>query len=192
MKLIVGLGNPGREYENTRHNAGFMVLERFVTRHGLSGPRQRFHAGAIDGQVTVEGTTHKVTLLQPLTYMNRSGQSVREAMDFFKLSPKDLLIVVDDIAFDCGDLRLKAMGSAGGHNGLKDIERALGTRAYARLRVGIDAPGRIPQVDYVLGRFTADQKNRMDPALDEACQAIEAWLSLGVEKAMNKINRSAG
>ena len=188
MKLIVGLGNPGREYQDTRHNAGFMVLERFATRHGLSGPRQRFHAGTIDGTVSVDGGTHKLLLVQPLTYMNRSGQSVREAMDFHKIPVKDLLVVVDDIAFDCGDLRLKAMGSAGGHNGLKDIERALGTRAYARLRIGVDAPGRIPQVDYVLGKFTADQRERLDPALDEACQAVEAWLSLGVEKAMNKVN----
>ena len=188
MKLIVGLGNPGREYEGTRHNAGFMVLERFATRHGLSGPRQRFHAGVIDGVATVDGAPHKLLLVQPLTYMNRSGQSVREAMDFYKVPVKDLLVVVDDIAFDCGDLRLKAMGSAGGHNGLKDVERALGTRAYARLRVGVDAPGRVPQVDYVLGRFTADQRERLDPALDEACQAVEKWLAFGVEKAMNQVN----
>ncbi|BAM04795.1 aminoacyl-tRNA hydrolase [Phycisphaera mikurensis] len=188
MKLIIGLGNPGREYADTRHNAGFMVLERFATRHGLAGPRQRFHAGTIDGSVTVGGAPHKLLLVQPLTYMNRSGQSVREAVDFYKVAVKDVLIVVDDIAFGCGDLRLKAMGSAGGHNGLKDVERVLGTRAYARLRIGIDAPGRIPQVDYVLGRFTADQRERLDPALDEACQAVEAWLTLGIEKAMNKVN----
>ncbi len=188
MKLIIGLGNPGREYEGTRHNAGFMVLERFATRHGLEGPRQRFHAGTIDGNVTVDGVSHKLLLVQPLTYMNRSGQSVREAMDFYKVAVKDVLIVVDDIAFDCGDLRLKAMGSAGGHNGLKDIERALGTRAYARLRIGIDAPGRIPQVDYVLGKFTADQRDRLEPILDEGCKAIEAWLSFGIEKAMNLVN----
>ena len=91
MKLIIGLGNPGREYEGTRHNAGFQVLERFATRHGLSGPRQRFHAGCIDGVVTVGGTTHKVMLLQPLTYMNRSGLTVGEASAFFKVPVKDIL-----------------------------------------------------------------------------------------------------
>lgn len=187
MKLIVGLGNPGAEYEKTRHNAGFMVVDRLATRHGLSGARMKFHSGVIEGRIAGQGCA----LLQPMTYMNRSGQAVAEAIGFFKLEPSDVMIVVDDVALPVGRIRLRADGSAGGHNGLADIQRALGGAAYPRLRVGIDAPGRVAQRDYVLGRFTAEQLDAVAPAIERACDAIECWLTDGIDKAMNLYNADA-
>ena len=188
MKLIVGLGNPGREYAQTRHNAGFMVVDRLAARHGLSGTRSRFHAGVIDGQILQQ----RITLMQPTTYMNRSGQAVGEAQRFFKLTVEDLMIVVDDTALPIGSIRMRSGGSSGGHHGLADIERALGTAAYPRLRIGVGSPTigeqTITQTDYVLGRFTESQRPALEPALDAACNAIEYWLTDGIDKAMTRFN----
>jgi len=185
MKIIVGLGNPGLEYARTRHNVGFMTLDRLARRHGLTGGRSRFQGLAVDGAIGSE----RCLLLQPMTYMNRSGRSVRAAVDFYKVEPAtDLLIVVDDVALPCGRIRLRAGGSAGGHNGLIDIARALGGDPYPRLRIGVDPPGRIPQVDYVLGKFRPDQWDLVDPAIDRACDAIECWLTQGIDQAMTKYN----
>ena len=184
MKIIVGLGNPGREYEQTRHNAGFMVLDRLVRRHQISGPKMKFQAGVLEGQVAAE----KCLLMQPVTYMNRSGQAVNQAVQFYKLQRDDLIIVVDDVALPCGKIRLRAEGSCGGHNGLEDIERALGSSLYSRLRIGIDPPGRVPQRDYVLGRFTESQRQLIEPAIEKACDAIECWIREGIDKAMSIYN----
>ncbi len=188
MKLIVGLGNPGPEYARTRHNAGFMAIDRLATRHGLSGAKSKFHAGVLEGAIAGD----KCVLLQPVTYMNRSGLAVGEAVAFYKLALSDLLIVVDDVALPVGRLRLRAGGSAGGHNGLADIERALGTSEYPRLRIGIDPPtsggGRVRQHDYVLGRFSPDQVLKLEPLLDVACHAIESWIADGIAKAMSLYN----
>jgi PTH1 family peptidyl-tRNA hydrolase len=186
MKLIVGLGNPGPQYAQTRHNAGFMVLDRLAQRHGLAGPKAKFHAVTLDGSIA----SQRCVLLQPVTYMNRSGLAVAEAVAFFKLDLPDLLIVVDDVALPCGRIRLRPEGSAGGHNGLSDIERALGTAAYPRLRIGIDAPGRIAQADYVLGRFAPDQWPKLDAALDRACDAVECWIKTDITQAMTQFNSS--
>lgn len=185
MRLIVGLGNPGREYEKTRHNAGFMVVDRLATRHGFTGARQKFHAGVLEGAIGQS----RCLLMQPLTYMNRSGLAVREAMQFYKLEPRHLLVVVDDVALPTGRLRLRSRGSAGGHNGLIDIERVLATTDYPRLRIGIDAPPpRVKQADYVLGRFTPEQFDQLDPALTRACDCIEAWLTDPIDDVMNHFN----
>jgi len=188
MKLIVGLGNPGRDYRDTRHNAGFMVVERLAERHGLAGPRARFHASVLEGPIAGE----KVLLMEPTTYMNRSGLAVGEAVGFYKLDLADLLIVVDDVALPVGAIRLRPRGSAGGHNGLADVARALGTDAYPRLRLGIGAPEiegrRIPQIDYVLGKFTDEQWADLKPGIDRAADAVETWIEAGVEEAMNKYN----
>ena len=185
MKLIVGLGNPGSEYAKTRHNAGFMALDRLASRYRLAGAKTKFHSGVLDGQIA----GCRCILLQPMTFMNRSGLAVGEAAHFYKLDPSvDLLIVVDDVALPVGQIRLRQEGSAGGHNGLVDIERAMGTQTYPRLRIGIDPRGRVPQSDYVLGRFTRDQLDRLDPALDRACDAIESWLTDGIAKAMSLYN----
>ncbi|MCC7203672.1 MAG: aminoacyl-tRNA hydrolase [Phycisphaeraceae bacterium] len=187
MRLIVGLGNPGPEYNQTRHNAGFMVLDRLAQRHHLLAdqrPKLRFHAAAIEG--TISG--QRCLLLEPQTYMNRSGLCVQEAAAFYKIPAQELLVVVDDVALPAGKLRLRAGGSPGGHNGLADIERALGTAEYPRLRVGVDAPGRVPQADYVLSRFTPDQMAQVTPALETACDVIECWLGEGIATAMNRFN----
>jgi PTH1 family peptidyl-tRNA hydrolase len=184
MRLIVGLGNPGTQYAMTRHNAGFMALETLAQRHGLSGAKSKFHAGVIDGRIAGQ----KVLLMQPMTFMNRSGLAVGEAAAFYKVPPEHVLVLVDDVALPLGSVRLRAAGSAGGHNGLSDIERALGTRDYPRLRIGIDPPGRVPQVDWVLGRFTSDQADQLAPALDAAASAAEAWLVDPIDKVMSKHN----
>lgn len=188
MKLIVGLGNPGPEYAQTRHNAGFLVLERLARRHRLtdSPVRSKFHSAVLEGQIAGE----RCLLMQPMTFMNRSGLAVGEAVAFYKLELADWMIVVDDIALPCGRIRLRSDGSPGGHNGLTDIQRAIGSPAYPRLRVGVDAPGRVPQKDYVLGRFSPEQWALMEPAIDQSCDAIECWIKLGIDQAMTRFNSS--
>ncbi len=187
MKLIAGLGNPGREYDRTRHNVGYEVLDRLARRYAPGAvARARFHGVLVEGEIG----GGRVLLLKPTTYMNLSGQAVAEAAAFYKLEPaSDLLVVVDDVALPCGLIRLRAGGGAGGHNGLDDVERRLGTDAYARLRVGIDPPGAIPQKEYVLGRFRPDQIERTEPALEEAVDAAACWATAGVIEAMNRFNR---
>lgn len=186
MKLIVALGNPGAEYARSRHNAGFIVVEHLAQRHGLARPKAKFHGATLDGVIAGQ----RCTLLQPTTYMNRSGLAVAEAVNFYKLDPAaDLLIVIDDVALPCGRLRLRAAGGPGGHNGLADVERVLATQDYPRLRIGIDAtPPSMTQSDYVLGQFTAAQFQMINDKLDTACDAIEHWLTRGIEAAMNAFN----
>jgi len=190
MRLIVGLGNSGPEYDHTRHNVGFVAIDRLARRYAPGAiARSKFQGATIDASIGDE----KVLLLKPLTYMNRSGQSVAEAIGFFKLDPAaDVLVIVDDVALPCGAIRLRAEGSAGGHNGLADIQEKLGGSAYARLRIGIDAPGQIPQKEYVLGRFRDDQKPAMEAALEDAVAAAACWCTKGIAEAMNRFNRKAG
>lgn len=200
MKLLVGLGNPGSEYAGTRHNVGFDVVDRLAERLGWAASRQfdrlargRFEALMLDGLAPLHrGDAEKLVLLKPTTYMNGSGRSVRQAVDFYRVDPTDLLVVVDDVALPCGRLRLRAGGSSGGHNGLRDIERALGTQQYPRLRIGIDPPPpRVPQRDYVLGRFGPEQAERLEPALRQACDAAAHWIESGLTAAMNRFNAAA-
>jgi len=198
MKLVVGLGNPGKEYSGTRHNIGFEVLDAFAARNGwLTSPgdfgrmaKEKFEALTLDGVVTVcGGGTEKVLLLKPMTYMNLSGRSVQAALAFYQLEPTDLLVVLDDVALPCGKLRLRAGGSSGGHNGLKDIERALATSQYPRLRVGVDPPPpRVPQRDWVLGKFSPEQRKLIDPAVARACGAMAVWIDKGITMAMTQFN----
>ena len=200
MKLIVGLGNPGREYAGTRHNVGFDVVDRLAEKLGWVRPgefdrvaKTKFDALTFDGIVdTLSHGSEKMLLLKPLTFMNLSGKSVRAALDFYALQATDILVVLDDLALPCGKIRLRAGGSPGGHNGLKHIERVLDTQAYPRLRVGIDpTPPRMAGADYVLGKWTDDQKSRLEPALGRACGAILTWVDLGIEKAMTQFNVEA-
>lgn len=186
MKLIVGLGNPGPEYRDTRHNAGYMVVDELAKRMGLAGekPREKFRSEMLEGSLASQRTI----LLKPLTFMNRSGLAVSEAVNFYKLDLNDVLVVVDDLALDCGRTRIRPNGSAGGHNGLKDIEQMLGTGDYHRLRVGIDPRGRIPQVPYVLGKFTDEQLDRLKPGITAAGDTAECWAREGIETAMNRFN----
>jgi PTH1 family peptidyl-tRNA hydrolase len=194
MKLVVGLGNPGREYVGTRHNVGWEAVDRVAERLGWigggPGAFETFARGKFEG-LTVDGNANgeKVLLLKPMTFMNLSGRSVQSAMAFYQLSPADILVVLDDVALPCGKIRIRAGGSSGGHNGLKDIERALATSQYPRLRIGVDAPPpRVPQRDYVLGKFTAEQRKVIDEALGRAAGAVATWIDKGVTAAMNQFN----
>jgi len=191
MKLVVGLGNPGSEYVGTRHNIGFEVIERFASKLGWPEVnKKRFDGLTIDGTLDLlTGGSEKVLLLKPLTFMNLSGRSVQAAMSFYQLTPADIVIVLDDLALPCGRLRLRGSGSSGGHNGLKDIERVLGTNEYPRLRIGIDpAPAPIRGKDYVLGRFTNEQRKLLEPAIDRATGAILTWIDKGIVTAMSFFN----
>lgn len=185
MKLVVGLGNPGAEYRRTRHNIGFEVIEELTRRHAGTSPQRRF-----DGEVVelfFEG--EKVLLLAPLTYMNLSGRSVGAAVDFYKLPLEDLLIVCDDLNLEPGRLRLRADGSAGGQNGLKDIFRRLGTEDVPRLRVGIGRPpGRMTATDYVLGHFTEQEREAFGVTVAQAADCVELWARDGITAAMNAVN----
>jgi PTH1 family peptidyl-tRNA hydrolase len=201
MKLVIGLGNPGREYVGTRHNIGFEVIDRLADRLGLTFAagefdrvaKSKFDGLAMDGVwQTPAGSSEKVLLLKPLTYMNLSGKSVQAAMAFYQLSPPEIMVILDDLALPCGKMRLRANGSSGGHNGLKDIERALGTAEYPRLRLGIDAPPpRVPGRDYVLGKFSDEQISMIEPAIIRATNAVLACIESGIQPAMNRFNADA-
>jgi PTH1 family peptidyl-tRNA hydrolase len=201
MKLIVGLGNVGREYVDSRHNVGFEVVDRFAAKLGfIAKPadfdrqaRSTFDGLLIDGSASLgDGKQERFLLLKPATYMNLSGKAVQAAKGYYQLSNDDLIVIVDDLALPCGTIRVRADGSAGGHNGLRDVERVLGTHVYPRLRVGIDAkPPRMDQKDYVLGRFTEEQRDRIGPALSRAAEALLMWAKDGTTKAANVFNTKA-
>ena len=198
MKLIVGLGNPGLQYAGTRHNVGFDVIDILATRLGwINSPskfdslsRMKFDGLTLDGVLNrIDGGDEKLLLLKPTTFMNLSGRAVQAAMVFYQLLPGDIMIVLDDLALACGRIRMRPGGSSGGHNGLKDIERVLNTDQYPRLRLGIDpTPARVPGREYVLGRFTTEQRSRLDPAIDRAVGAIVTWADRGIEPAMSQFN----
>jgi PTH1 family peptidyl-tRNA hydrolase len=187
MKLIVGLGNPGPKYDQTRHNVGFVVIDSLARRYAPGAvARGKFQGAVVEAMIDGE----KVFLLKPTTYMNRSGMAVNEAMTFYKLdAAEDLLVIVDDIALPCGAMRVRTEGGAGGHNGLADLIRHLGGERWTRLRIGVDPPGRVPQADYVLGRFRPDQLELVEPILDEAVEAAVCWVGRGAEETMNRFNR---
>jgi len=190
MRLVVGLGNPGKEYVGTRHNIGFAVVEEFARRNGWTTDFHRDAKSKFDGLV-VDGSigSERVLVLEPTTFMNLSGRSVQSAMAFYQLTPADVLVVLDDLALPCGKIRLRPGGSSGGHNGLKDIEQSLATSDYPRLRIGIDpAPPPIAGRDYVLGKFSPEQRKLLDGAIDRACGAIVMWIEKGMTPAMNQFN----
>jgi PTH1 family peptidyl-tRNA hydrolase len=193
MKLIVGLGNPGPQYTRTRHNAGFMVVDRLVARHAPGAvAKGRFAASCVDADVA--GT--RCVFIKPTTFMNLSGQSVGQAVSFYKVDPdQELLVVVDDLYLPVGSIRLRPGGGDGGHNGLSDIQRALGRDTYPRLRVGVGdkpsggKPAHIEQKDYVLSRFTSDEESDLDLALSQSVEAVETFVAKGLPMAMNKFNK---
>lgn len=190
-KIIAGLGNPGRRYEQTRHNLGFMVVEQLVDRFSADGPREAFDAQT--WQARRGNASEKLLLLQPQTYMNRSGQSVGAAMRFYKVPPENLLVVMDDLDLQPGQVRVRASGSPGGHKGLADIQRALGTDDVPRLRIGIgSAPPPMEAADYVLMKIEdEDQRALYAEAVETAARAAEAWVTRGVRWVMDRYNRRA-
>ncbi len=184
--LLVCLGNPGDKYEGTRHNVGFMVADEVAERQGA--PIQRLRFKALTNILTIAG--EKVLVMEPITYMNLSGEAVRPAADFYRIPPDHVLVVSDDTALALGRLRIRTKGSAGGHNGLKSIIQHLGTDQFPRLRVGV---GEKPHPDYdmadwVLGKFTGEDKKTITAAVKRAADAIECILAEGIDRGMGKFN----
>jgi peptidyl-tRNA hydrolase, PTH1 family len=185
MKLVVGLGNPGPKYEGTRHNIGYAVLDYLAAAPGVSRWRSRF-----EGQIAeaAEGT-EQVLLLKPETFMNLSGRSVRAAVDFYKLTPADLIVICDDIALPLGKLRVRAKGSHGGQNGLRNIQEQLGTPDYPRLRIGIGEPGEYQDAaDYVLSRFKPGERTAIHDVIALGGQTVLTWVRKGIDVCMNQAN----
>lgn len=185
-KMVVGLGNPGRKYEGSRHNVGFDVLNLLTKQRALPAPRSKF-----DGQFTKLVTgDDSLLLVWPLTYMNQSGRCVRAISDFFKIdTAKNLLVVCDDLSLPVGKLRMRGQGSAGGQKGLSDILRALATQDVPRLRIGIDRPPPNWQTaDYVLGKFEKNEQPIMDVSIQEAATTVIEWCQHGIQFCMNRVN----
>ncbi len=184
--LIVGLGNPGAEYSRTRHNAGFLLVEH-LAEHWRAGWKveKKFQARV----ARAEANGRRVLLCQPQTYMNSSGEAVVAVKSFYRVETARLLVVVDDADLPLGEIRLRPSGSPGGHHGLESIERCLGTREYARLRIGIGRQrGEREITDYVLGRFSSTETLLLDKVLTVASRQAETWVEAGVQKAMNQFN----
>jgi len=185
LKLVVGLGNPGPGYTETRHNLGFKVIEALDDALGIPVTKGKFGARVGDGLYR----GRKVILMKPWQYMNRSGQAVATAVGFYKLDLGDLMVVTDDMALETGRIRLRPKGSAGGHNGLGDIIDKLGSSEFARCRVGVGQCASAMAVDYVLGRPMAEEKVLLNDAIAQARDAVLCWLEYGMDKAMNDFNR---
>ena len=188
--LVVGLGNPGSRYEATRHNMGFDVIDRLVEEYRIPQGGVKFNAmygkGIIGGQ--------QALLMKPLSYMNLSGGPVRDMIHYFKIDPEtEMVVIYDDIDLDPGQLRIRKQGSAGGHNGIKDLIQKLGTQKFIRIRVGVGAkPKDWDLADYVLGRFAGEDRKLVDEAQERACKAVEMILSDGPDAAMNEFNKKSG
>ena len=185
IRLVVGLGNPGPEYDETRHNLGFKVIETLEDALGIEVKQRKFNARLGEGW----HAGRKVILMKPWTFMNRSGAPVATAVGFYKLDVRDLMVIVDDMALETGVLRVRAGGSAGGHNGLADIIQKLGTDEFARCRVGIGARLGDQAVGHVLGRPESEEKPLLNRAILRARDAVLCWLDVGVDKTMNEFNR---
>ncbi|HBZ82535.1 MULTISPECIES: aminoacyl-tRNA hydrolase [Brevibacillus] len=185
MKVIIGLGNPGKKYEDTRHNAGFMAIDKISDKWGIPVTQNKFRA--LVGEGRVEG--EKVLLVKPQTYMNLSGESVAEILKFYKLIPDDLVVIFDDLDLPTGQLRLREKGSAGGHNGIKSMIQHLGTQEFKRIKVGISRPepGRSVS-DYVLQSFPAAERTLIQEAVEHAADAAAMWTREPFIKVMNQFN----
>ena len=185
-RLIVGLGNPGKEYDGTRHNIGFAVVDAFARRHGIAAAKRDFQALVGDGRVG----DARVFLMKPQTFMNLSGQSVAAFLRMKPLTLAEIMVVTDDISLPLGRLRLRAEGSAGGHNGLKSLIAHLHGQSFPRLRFGVGAPNNPSvQVDFVLGRFGRSEQTEVEDGIARSVAALELWLSDGIQPAMNQFNR---
>ena len=187
MFLIAGLGNPGRQYEKTRHNMGFDTIDELIDRHRI--PQGGIAHKAMYGKGMIAG--EKVLAVKPLTYMNLSGESLREWVNYYKLDPEtEMIVIYDDIDLEPGQIRIRKKGSAGGHNGIKSIIAQLGTQNFYRIKVGVGAkPRGWDLADYVLGRFSSDERIAVDEDICDAADAVEMILRDGIESAMNHYNR---
>ena len=186
MFIIVGLGNPSKEYEGTRHNAGFEVIDRISDKYNISVDTKKHRA--LIGKGIIEG--QKVILAKPQTFMNLSGESVRSLLDYYKVDEEqELIVIYDDISLEPGQLRIRLKGSAGGHNGIKNIIAHLGTQEFPRIKVGVGAkPPKMDLADYVLSRFSKEDREKMEQAFKDAAEAVEVMIAEGPDAAMNQFN----
>lgn len=183
--LIIGLGNPGSAYDQTRHNVGFRIVETFAEKHKLKFK----HASELIGDVAQGKVGEKQgVLLLPTTYMNSSGVAVKRCVDRFKVPMDHLMVVCDDIALDLGTMRIRSKGSPGGHNGLKSIQAHLNTEHYARFRIGISPPGQEKLEDYVLGTFSPQEQKVIEEMTTKAVEVLELWMAAGIAMAMRTAN----
>lgn len=185
VKLIIGLGNPGKPYEHTRHNIGFEVIDELANRWNAPLNQSKFNGM----YASVHRPEGKVILLKPLTYMNLSGESVRPLMDYFNIDVEDIIVIYDDLDLETGKLRLRAKGSAGGHNGIKSLIQHLGTQQFNRIRVGVNRPPAGMKVaDYVLSKFSKDDQPTVKQAVEKSCDAVESALTKPFLEVMNQFN----
>lgn len=185
MKLIVGLGNPGKEYENTRHNVGFMVVDNYILKKGISDSwKSKFNGKYLEVNINGE----KVIFLKPQSYMNLSGGVVSQFVNFYKIAVNDILVISDDLDLLTGNYKLKSKGSCGGHNGLRDIEKCLGTPEYKRLKVGISKDNNVDTKDYVLGKFSKDDIKVFEGLFDTLIDVIDDYFVMSFGDLMSKHN----
>ncbi|WP_164215597.1 aminoacyl-tRNA hydrolase [Virgibacillus sp. YIM 98842] len=186
MKCIVGLGNPGRKYKDTRHNVGFMVIEELRKRH-----KWKLNQSKFNGKYTMEILDgQKVILLQPQTYMNLSGEAIRPLMNYFDIDLDDLIVIYDDLDLPVGKIRLRQKGGHGGHNGIRSTIDHLGTKEFKRIRIGVGRPvDQMPVINYVLGKFPKEEQDSVSSSINLAADACEAWITKPYSEVMNEYNR---
>ena len=186
MKVIVGLGNPTDQYKGTRHNVGYIAIDRIAEANRININQHKFKA--MVGSGFIGGS--KVLLVKPLTYMNLSGESIRPILDFYKLDLSDILVIYDDISLEVGQLRIRRKGSAGGHNGIKNIIANLGSSVFPRIKVGVgEKPKGYDLADYVLGKFSKEDRVLMEEGYDLACEASALIMQGAIDQAMNEYNQ---
>ena len=185
LYIIIGLGNPGKEYENTRHNTGFITIDKLAAKHNIEITKEKHKALVGSGVIAGE----KVLLVKPQTFMNLSGEAAREVLDFYKEDVKNLIAIFDDIDLPVGSIRIKEKGSAGTHNGVKSLVKELGSQDFKRVKVGIGSPvGQTDLIGHVLGKFSKEDWEAIDKSSDNATDAVEIIIKDGINKAMNKYN----
>lgn len=184
MYVIAGLGNPGKKYENTRHNMGFITIDQLAEKHNIKADKLKFKALVGEGRIAGQ----KVLLVKPQTYMNLSGESIREVMNFYKLEPENLVVIYDDIDIEAGTLRIRKFGSAGTHNGMKSVVYQLQSDRFPRIRLGIGSQKKGDLVDFVIGGFSKEEVPVLEEAVKNAVLAVECIIEEGIDKAMNQYN----
>ena len=187
MYIIVGLGNPGKKYANTRHNLGYITVDRLAEKTGIKIEKFKFKSLVGEGIIADQ----KVLLLKPETFMNNSGEAVREVADFYKIEPENLLVIYDDIDLPLGNVRIRQSGSAGTHNGMRSVVYQLNDDQFPRIRIGIGRDEEVDLVNYVTGPFTKEEVKPLEEAVDKAVEAILCYLEEGIEPTMNKFNQRA-
>lgn len=183
MKLVVGLGNPGREYKNTRHNVGFMVLDNYLGKINWKTKQENYY-------YTEEVNGEQIIYIKPLTYMNLSGLAVNKIINFYKIKPSDILVIQDDLDMSVGTYKIKRNSSSGGHNGIKSIIQELKSEEFGRLKIGIGKSSQIPTDKYVLGKFSTDETNLIESNMETYKKIVETFVKDGIEEAMKIYNKN--